>query len=168
MIKPLLNPYRSLIRSKLHHGSIIYGCSKTIPENLRYHHQGLRLALGAFRTSPIESLYAEACEPFIYKRQKLALQYITKLAASPQNLAYNDIFKPLYKQFYENQPNTIKLLVLRMESIIKEANIDIQKVANISLPQIEPWILKSPEILLELNQGKMSQINPMFLKNKFF
>ena len=26
------------------------------------HHQGLRLALGAFRTSPVESLYVEAGE----------------------------------------------------------------------------------------------------------
>ena len=57
----LLNLYRSLVISKLDYGSIIYGsaqksnlkCLDTIP------HQGLRLAQGAFRTSPIESLYAE-------------------------------------------------------------------------------------------------------------
>ena len=56
----LLNLYRSLVRSKLDYGSIVYGsarisylkCLDTI------HHQGLRLALGAFRTSPVESLYA--------------------------------------------------------------------------------------------------------------
>ena len=40
------------------------------------HHQGLRLALGAFRTSPVESLYVEAEEPSLYiRREKLALQY---------------------------------------------------------------------------------------------
>ena len=55
----LLNLYRSLVRSKLDYGSIVYGsarksylkCLDTI------HHQGSRLALGAFRTSPVESLY---------------------------------------------------------------------------------------------------------------
>ena len=57
----LLNLYRSLVRSKLDYGSVIYGsarksylkCLDTI------YHQGLRLALGAFLTSPVEILYAE-------------------------------------------------------------------------------------------------------------
>ena len=64
----LLNLYRSLGRSKLDYGSFIYGsarksylkCLDTI------HHLGLRLALGAFRTSPVESLYAESNEPSLY------------------------------------------------------------------------------------------------------
>ena len=69
----LLNLYRSLVRSKLDYGSIAYGsarksylkCLDTI------YHQDLRLALGAFRTSPIESLYAEPNEPslYIYRRE---------------------------------------------------------------------------------------------------
>ena len=68
----LLNLYRSLVRSKLDYGSIVYGsarksylkCLDTI------HHQGLRLALGAFRTSPVESLYAESNELSLYKEGK--------------------------------------------------------------------------------------------------
>ena len=32
-------------------------------------HQGLRLALGAFRTAPLESLFAEANEPSLYNRR---------------------------------------------------------------------------------------------------
>ena len=68
----LLNLYRFLVRPKLDYGSIVYGsarkaylkCLDTI------HHQGLRLALGAFRTSPIESLYAESNEPFLYVRRE--------------------------------------------------------------------------------------------------
>ena len=40
------------------------------------HNQGLRLALGAFRTSPVASLYVEADEPPLYiRREKLSLQY---------------------------------------------------------------------------------------------
>ena len=68
----LLNLYRSLVRSKLDYGSTVYGsarksylkCLDTI------HHQGLRLALGAFRTSPIESLYAESNEPSLFVRRE--------------------------------------------------------------------------------------------------
>ena len=98
----LLNLYRSLVRSKLDYGSIIYGsarksylkCLDTI------HHQGLRLALGAFRTSPIESLYAESNEPSLYtRREKLSLQYITKLAANPKNPAHNCVLTRNTKGF---------------------------------------------------------------------
>ena len=72
----LLNLYRSLIRSKLDYGSVVYGSArKSYLKSLdTIHHQGLRLALGAFRTSPIESLYAESNETSLYIREKLSLQ----------------------------------------------------------------------------------------------
>ena len=37
------------------------------------HNQGLRLALGVFRTSPVASLYAEADEPSLYSRREKSL-----------------------------------------------------------------------------------------------
>ena len=84
----LLQLYLSLIRSKLDYGSIVYGSARKsyLLELDTLHHQGLRLALGAFRTSPVESLYVEAEEPSLYlRREKLALQYATRLAANPLN-----------------------------------------------------------------------------------
>ena len=58
----LLNFYRSLIRSKLDYGCIVYGsaCRSYVKLLDTVDHQGLRLSLGAFRTCPVESLYAEA------------------------------------------------------------------------------------------------------------
>ena len=48
------------------------------------HNQGLRLALGAFRTSPVSSLNVEADEPSLWlRREKLSLQYAIRLAANP-------------------------------------------------------------------------------------
>ena len=51
----LLELYRSLVRSKLDYGSIIHGSArKSYLQMLDpIHNQGLRLALGAFRTSPV-------------------------------------------------------------------------------------------------------------------
>ena len=61
----LLNLYISLIRSKLDYGCIVYGSGH--PSYIKLldpvHHQGLRLSLGAFRTSPVEILYVEANVP---------------------------------------------------------------------------------------------------------
>jgi hypothetical protein len=50
------------------------------------HHQGFRLSLGAFRTSPVESMYVEANEPSLENRRiKLGMQYATKLKALDTN-----------------------------------------------------------------------------------
>ena len=63
----LLKLYRSLVRSKLDYGCIIYGSARKsylqMPDPI--HNQGLRLALGAFRTSPVASLYVEADDYYL-------------------------------------------------------------------------------------------------------
>ena len=67
----LLNLYRSLVRSKLDYGSTVYESARKYLKCLdTIHYPGLRLALGAFRTSLVESLYAESNEPSLYTRRE--------------------------------------------------------------------------------------------------
>ena len=50
------------------------------------HNQGLRLCLGAFRTSPVKSLYVDAHEPCLgARRAKLPLQYASKIKSMPKH-----------------------------------------------------------------------------------
>ncbi|GFR30043.1 RNA-directed DNA polymerase from mobile element jockey [Trichonephila clavata] len=69
----LLRLYRALIRPKLDYGSVVYSseCKSLLKIMDPVHHHGLRLCLGAFRTSPVESLYAEAYEPPLDLRRKI-------------------------------------------------------------------------------------------------
>ena len=78
----LLHLYRSLIRSKLDYGTIIYGSpTKSYLRRLDpIQNQALRLCLGAFRTSPATSLHVEANEmPIELRRRRLASQYSIKI-----------------------------------------------------------------------------------------
>ena len=107
----LLKLYRSVIRLKLGYSCFIYGAArKTYLKELNtIHHQGLRLALGAYSTSPIESLYTEADEPRLtLRREKLALQYSTKLKSCPSNPAFDCPFNPKYKQHFERKEKNNK------------------------------------------------------------
>ena len=80
------------------------------------HHQGLRLALGAFRISPVASLYVEAEEPSLTsRREKLSLQYAIRLADNPSNPAHEVTFPPKYTDLYENNLNQIILSHLVLE-----------------------------------------------------
>ena len=73
--KALLRLYRTLVRSKPGYGCIVYGSARQsyLRQFNSIHNQGLRLALGAFRTSPANSFYAEANEPSLNRRRKKLL-----------------------------------------------------------------------------------------------
>ena len=75
--KVLLKLFRLLVRSKLDYGCIVYGSARQsyLRKLDSIHKKGLRLALGAFRTS-VNSSYAEANEPSLnLRRKKVSLQY---------------------------------------------------------------------------------------------
>merc|ERR1711911_33307 len=106
----LMRLYRSLIRSKLDYGSIVWGSArKSYLQMLDpIANQGLRLALGAFKTSPIESLQAEAFEPSLYlRREKLALQYALRVSQNQRNPTYQSIFEPNFTRLFERKPKSI-------------------------------------------------------------
>ena len=93
----------------------------------------------SFCTSPVESLYAESNEPSLYiRREKLSLQYTTKLATNPRNSAYDCVFNPKYKRFYNSKPTAIKPLGLRIQPLLEKANINIKNIQSFSFPSKEP------------------------------
>ena len=99
------------------------------------HHQGLRLALGAFWTS-ITSLYVETDEPSLYiRREKLSLQYAIKLAANPSNPAFRVTFSPQFSGLYELKPHAFKTFGLRVSPLLDSSNIN-PKILNSILLQI--------------------------------
>ncbi|RUS72307.1 hypothetical protein EGW08_019930 [Elysia chlorotica] len=116
----LLYLYRSLIRSKLDYGSVVYGSAR--PSYIKMldtiHHQGLRLSLGAFRTTPVESLYVAADEPSLSERRdKLSLQYAVNLKSHPDNPAFHPVFHPTYVEKFQSSPNAIPPFGIRVHTL---------------------------------------------------
>ena len=166
--KVLLNLYRTIIRSKLDYGSIIYGSArKSYLEMLDpIHHQGLRLALGAFRTSPSESLLAEANEPSLYNRRlKLSMQYALKLKSNPSNPTYETVFEPQYKILFENKPNMIPSFGIRISSEFENMNLDLDNIADFKISDVPPWTVCQPRVLFSFD--KKSQTDPLVFRTKF-
>ena len=170
----LLQLYRSLIRSKLDYGSIVYGSARPsyISSLDTVHHQGLRLALGAFRTSPVQSLYVEAEEPSLYlRREKLALQYAIRIAANPSNPVHKVSFPPYISeevvQLYESKPKVIRSFGLRVAPLLESANIQKYKIKKHFVSEIPSWCIRKPEVNLTLHSGKKSESNPHLLKESF-
>ena len=154
--------YRSLIRSKIDYSCFIYqSARKSYLKSLNpVHHTGLRLALGAFKTTPVESLYAEANEPPPKLRcNNLALKYYTKLKADLNNPAHNSTFYPKYKNLFQKNENSIKTFRLRMEPIYKEAALPVTKIHKTTL-------FKTPKNRLESLQTQQKSHPPNNIPRK--
>lgn len=174
----LLRLYRSIIRSKLDYGSIVYGSAR--PSYLQMldpiHHQGLRIALGAFRTSPAHSLYVEANEPSLYsRREKLSMQFAIQIKSNPSNPTYDVVFNPNYKELYDSKPKVISPFGVRIAPLIEEADINLDDIKCESLQDpeddgiqdIAPWKLKNVRTDLSLSNSKKADTLPCSFLNSF-
>ena len=88
----LMRLYRSLIRSKIDYACFVYWtASNHIIKKLdAVHNSAIRLALGAFRSSPVLSMHAESGELRLSdRRNQLALQFYARCLQSPQFFTYN-------------------------------------------------------------------------------
>ena len=167
----LLKLYRTLIRSKLDYGSIVYGSArKSYLQMLDpIQNLSLRLCLGAFRTSPVESLQVEANEPPLsFRRNRLAVQYALKIKSNSTNPAHHSIFDPQYTTLFENRPKTIPPLSLRTQNLLNNINLDLAVISPCQLPSIHPWTLKSPKVHFDLHSENKSSVPPHLLRSNFY
>ena len=168
--KVLLRLYRTLVRSKLDYGCIVYGSARQsyLRKLDSIHNQGLRLALGAFRTSPVNSLYAEANEPSLnLRRKKLSLQYYLKLKSNRDNPTHKVVFEPLYKDDFLIKEKVIPPFSLRCEVDINCLDCDLEDVANFKISEVPLWTFKSPTYLYNLASDKKAITDPIVFKTKF-
>ena len=113
------------------------------------HNQGLRLALGAFRTSPVNSLYPEANEPSLnLRRKKRSLQYYLKLKSNHDNPTHKVVFEPLYKDEFLKREKGIPPFSLHSEADIDCLDCDLEDVANYKISEVPLWTSKSPTYLI--------------------
>ena len=161
--KVLLRLCRSLVRSKLDYGS---ARQSYLQKWDSIHNQGLRLALGAFRTSPINSLYAEANEPSLnLRRKKLSLQYYLK--SNPDYPTHQVVFEPLFKDEFLKKEKVIPPFSLRCEADMNCIDVDLEDVANHKISEVPLWTSKSPMYNYFLASNKKATTDPMIFKNKF-
>ena len=123
----------------------IYGsASKPLLKQLDpIHHQGFRTALGAFRTSPVQSLYVEAHELSLSSRRlKLSLNYVTKLNSCPTNPAYSAVFEPQNAKLFAERPQFVTPpLGLRMLPQLQSLGLDLDVIDDNSFLDTVPRTL---------------------------
>lgn len=143
----LIKIHRHLIRAKMDYGATIYQSAKP-------HHKkiidtslnaSLRFAIGAFRSSPIESIRNLALEPPSELRHKekslLYAASITRYSSNPANKCITEINK-----------------------YAKDHGIDFNAIMKVHPPDFPPWSYNF-DINLELTKFKKELTLPMTYKN---
>ena len=167
----LLHLYRSLIRSKLDYGCIVYGSTRGSYLQMLdpIQNLALRLCLGAYRTSPSSSLCVLANEPPLYiRRRKLSIQYCLKLSSSPQNPTHNTVFNCKFKDPFEHKPNQIPPLSIRVQPDLRAVGFVKRNALIYSIPATPPWLLKRPHINYNIHFSSKDNTSPEIYRNKFF
>ena len=166
----LLRIYRTLIRSKLDYGSQVYATAKetTLHKLSVVHHICIRLCTGAFRSSPVLSLYAESGEPSLdYRRDQLTLQHfcrIQRLTTTPTYMSVNADHDN--RSFFEQNPAMSQPMGCRIAGLMEKYGM-----ANVSVlpctPSAEPTWRCQPDICKELLSIKKSDYHPSELKQRY-
>ena len=126
------------------------------------HHQGLRIALGAFRTSPAQSLYAEAHElSLTTRRLKLSLNYVLKLKSIPENPTYSCVFEPENTILFEASESKVPPLGIRIIPHLEKSKL------NLNLVDIIPWKLSIPVVRFDLTSFKKDTTNTEIYKQLY-
>ena len=98
----------------------------------------------------------------------MALQYSTKLKSCPSNPAYDCTFNPKYKQHIERKEKTIKPFGLWMMSTQQESKIPLNYIHESIFLQTPLWIIKTPKVILELNEHSKLKTHPSTYQEKFY
>ena len=155
---------------RLDYGCIVYGSARrSILKQLDpIHHQGLRIALGAFRTSPAQSLYIEAHEPSLTTRRlKLSLNYVLKLKSLPENPAYSCVFEPENTKLFEAAESKVPPLGIRIIPHLEKSKLNLNLVDDASPLDIIPWKLSVPVVSFDLTSFKKETTNPEIYKQLY-
>ena len=132
------------------------------------HHQGLRIALGAFCTSPAQSLYIEAHEPSLTTRRlKLSLNYVLKLKSLLENPAYSCVFEPENTKLFEASESKVPPLGIHIIPHLEKSKLNLNLVDDASPLDIIPWKLSVPVVCFDLTSFKKDTTNPEIYKQLY-
>jgi len=163
----IMNLYRAIIRSKIDYGSVVYAsASPTALSNLdTVANEAMRIATGAFRTTPISSLQILTNEPPLQlRRQELTIKYYVKLKAHIQNPAFDSVFNANLRTFFNSRPATKPPLISRAEQGISNMALTTQPILPHTTPKYMSYELNPPEVNLDLCCFKKEEVPAAVLR----
>ncbi|XP_057654757.1 uncharacterized protein LOC130893013 [Diorhabda carinulata] len=161
--------YKALIRSRIDYGSIVYAsCEKTYLKQLDVlENTALRIATGALRTTPIESLHCLTGEPPLrLRRMQLSITYATSVLSNRNNPVNYNIKTDRFKNLFGNKQTTIPFYE-RIRQYTNILTIELPVFFPINIKTPPPWIIPIPTINVNLSYNKKEETNHPLIVQSF-
>ena len=155
--KHLMILYKALVASKLAYGCEVYSSATKATLSLLdpIHNAGIRLASGAFKSSPIPSLLVDASEvPLGLHRQSLLVRYWHRIQRIPKSLTCEAVFSKRFYNFYDNHPRFPKPFGYRVFKLLEEIGVPKVKILPHKYSVVPPWKLPSVEFCKCITDSK--------------
>ena len=155
------------IRTKLDYGSSIYivTCKSYLKKLQTIHNQGLRLSLGAFRTSPTQSLYIKANEPPLTLSWEKFTPIHIKTSIQPKQS--NSSKNSQLNHFLSRKPFSYPPFGLCIKEAIQQIRQNTNNISPLTMRNLPPWIITKPHIDLTLIQQEKTHPATSSAKNRF-
>ena len=165
----MLRVYKALIFSKL-----TYGCEVYTSANVKHigmlnsiHNAGIRIATGAFKSSPIESMLVDAGEmPLELHYQSLLVRSWFRFQRLPSSLVCLCTKNERYWQFYDNHPRSPQPFAYRVNSIMTHMGIGKRDIVPARFSVTPPWKFPSINFCRYFNFSK-SEISDEVMRSIF-
>ena len=153
----LMKIYRMLIRSKIDYGAAVYNSASTTYLNSldSIASDAMRIATGAFKSTPVDSLHAITNEPPLQlRRNTIILRYYYKIRSSLNNPAFEAVVDTHHYNLFKNKglslPLSLKVLELKrgwnMKQVFIKPNFSYRLLGIVK----PTWALEPLDINLEL------------------
>ena len=124
----------------------------------------LRVCTGAYRTSPVDSLYVDSgIPPLFIRREELGLRCLSRVMASNKNPNFKFVREPSDRA--PTRPKLPKPLEVRIENSAREVGLIPPCVEENCQPKFPPWCRPSLNICSVL--GKKYDLMAIELKKQF-
>ncbi|GFW77546.1 putative RNA-directed DNA polymerase from transposon X-element [Trichonephila clavipes] len=121
--------YQTLILSRLDYGCVVYGSARaSVLRRLdTIHHSALRITSGAFRTSPVTSLYVVCHQPPLeLRRRQLSANYFIRTMSVPSHPLKPFSLATGLTRLYRGRSFNIKPLSERAKAVLNDAQLSTQ------------------------------------------
>ncbi|GBM12996.1 putative RNA-directed DNA polymerase from transposon X-element [Araneus ventricosus] len=166
----LLRIYQAVVLSRIDYGCMVYGSARSAA--LRrldtVHHSALRICSGAFRTSPVESLYTICHQfPLHLRRKKLSIQYYFRSLSLPQHPISHMTLPATLRRIYNARPSHILPFCERVKSIIHDSEFNFPDIQTVDLQIFPPWNIPQFSFLNPFPGFDKSRTSPVIYQQLF-
>ncbi|GFW95690.1 probable RNA-directed DNA polymerase from transposon X-element [Trichonephila clavipes] len=138
----LLRVYQALILSRLDYGCVVYGSARaSVLKRLdTVYHSALRICSGAFKTSPVTSLYVVCHQPPLeLRRRQLCANYFIRAMSVPSHPLKPFALAIGLNRLYEARSFNIKPFSERAKAVLNDAHLNHINIQENNIFAFPPW-----------------------------